>query len=108
MNMYRGVEVPLQAFLTSGLGGGEWSASRAACFTPREAALGTHYMKGSAGPRAGLFAIEKRKVSRPWKESNPNSSVVHTSLCSLYSLFKEKRVLQVERNLKWKPDGLIQ
>jgi hypothetical protein len=29
------------------------------------------------GPRAGLDVLEKRKISFPCRESNPNSSTVH-------------------------------
>jgi hypothetical protein len=40
--------------LTSGLDGGEWSASRLGRFTPRERAPGTHWIGGWVGPRADL------------------------------------------------------
>jgi hypothetical protein len=36
MKTYWGVEVKFQAFLTSVLDGGEWSASRPDSFTPKE------------------------------------------------------------------------
>jgi hypothetical protein len=48
-------------FLTSALGGGEWSASRSCRFTPGERASGTHWLGGWVGPRAGLDNVEKRK-----------------------------------------------
>jgi hypothetical protein len=38
---------------------------------------GTHFIKGWAKPRAGLDVMKKRKISSPFWESNPNSSVVH-------------------------------
>jgi hypothetical protein len=43
--------------LTSALDGGEWSASRPGRFTPRERALGTHWIGGWVGPRAVLGAV---------------------------------------------------
>jgi hypothetical protein len=46
--------------LTSALDGGEWSASRPGRFTPRERALGTHWIRGWVGPRAVLDAVVKR------------------------------------------------
>jgi hypothetical protein len=44
-----GVEVQRHAFLTSALGGGEWSASRLGRFTPREGTPGTHWVGGCVG-----------------------------------------------------------
>jgi hypothetical protein len=38
--------IELHAFLALALDGGEWSASRPDCFTPRERATGTHWMGG--------------------------------------------------------------
>jgi hypothetical protein len=49
-------------FLTSTLDGGEWSASRLGRFTPGEEAPGTHWIGGWVGPRAGLDALDKRKI----------------------------------------------
>jgi hypothetical protein len=34
-----------------------------ACFTPGEGAPGTHRMEGWVGPRAGVDAVEKEKIS---------------------------------------------
>jgi hypothetical protein len=39
------------------------AASRPEGFTPRERALGTHWIGGWVGPRAGLDAVVKRKKS---------------------------------------------
>jgi hypothetical protein len=61
-------------FLTSALDGSEWLASSTGRFTPRERASGTHWIEGWVGPRAGLDAVEKRKISRPSRESNPGRS----------------------------------
>jgi len=49
MKTYGEVEVQHQAFLTSSLQGGEWSASRPGRFTPREGARGTNWSLG--GPQ---------------------------------------------------------
>jgi len=46
MKAYWGVEVQRQAFLTSTLERGEWSASRPGRFTPGETAAGTHWIGG--------------------------------------------------------------
>jgi hypothetical protein len=54
--------------LTSTLDGGEWSASRHGRFTPRERALDTHWIGGWLGPRAGLDAVVRRKISLPGLE----------------------------------------
>jgi hypothetical protein len=60
--------------LTSALDGDEWSASRPYRFTPRERAPGTHYIAW-VGPRAGLDAVVKRKISSPRRESNPRTPI---------------------------------
>jgi hypothetical protein len=58
--------------LTSALVGGEWSASRPNRFTPGERALGTHWIDGWVGPRAGLDDVEKRKfLALPGLELQP-------------------------------------
>jgi hypothetical protein len=62
--------------LTSALDGGEWSASRPGCFTPRERGPSTHWIGGWVGPRAGLDAVVKRKVPSPRRESNPRTPIV--------------------------------
>jgi hypothetical protein len=54
------MEVWIQAFLTSALDVGEWSASRPGRFTPRERASGTHWTGGWVDPRAGLEAVVKK------------------------------------------------
>jgi hypothetical protein len=54
-------------FLTSVLDGGELSASRLCRFTS-----GTHSIGGWMGPRAGLDAVEERKICCPSQESNPD------------------------------------
>jgi hypothetical protein len=62
--------------VTSALDGGEWSASRPGRFTPRERALGTHWIGGWVGPRAVLDAVVKRKIPSPCRESNPRTPIV--------------------------------
>jgi hypothetical protein len=59
------------AFLTSALEGGEWLSSGHSRFTPRNRAQDTHRIGGWVGPRAGLEAVEKEKVSAPAGNRNP-------------------------------------
>jgi hypothetical protein len=54
-----GVAPPL---LTSALDGGEWSASRPGRFTRKKRVPGTHWIGGLVNPRAGLDAVEERKI----------------------------------------------
>jgi hypothetical protein len=61
MKTYGGVEYS-STILNLGIDGGELSASRSSFFTPREIAPGTHRIGGWVGPRAGLDAMEKRKI----------------------------------------------
>jgi hypothetical protein len=73
--------------LTSGVDGGEWTASRPSCCTHGETAIGTHWIGGSVGPRASLDASEQRKSCHCW-ELNPSHSVHIWSLYWLrYSSF---------------------
>jgi hypothetical protein len=62
--------------LTSALDGGEWSASRPCRFTPRERALGTHWIGGWVGTRAVLDAVVKRKIPNLRRESIPRIPIV--------------------------------
>jgi hypothetical protein len=62
--------------LTSALDGGEWSASRPGCFTPREKAPGTHWIGGWVGSRTVLDAVGKRRIPSPRQESNPRTPIV--------------------------------
>jgi hypothetical protein len=55
---------------------GEWSASRPDRFTPRERALGTHWIGGWVGLRAVLDADVKRKILSPRRESNSRTPIV--------------------------------
>jgi hypothetical protein len=73
MKEYCGVEEDLHAFLTSTLNGGEWSASRPGCFTPRERAPGTHWIGGWVGPRTCMDVVAKRKIPSLCRDSNPKS-----------------------------------
>jgi hypothetical protein len=61
----------------SALDGGEWSASRPGHFNPRERAPGTHWIGGWVGPRAVLDAVVKRKIPRPYRESNLRTPIAH-------------------------------
>jgi hypothetical protein len=60
MKAYGGVDVQIHIFLTSALGGSEWSASHSSCFTPGERAPSTHWIGSSVDPRAGLDNMKKR------------------------------------------------
>jgi hypothetical protein len=64
-------------FMTSALGGVEWSASRPGLLTHVDGGLGSHWIGGHVGPIAGLDAVEKRKISCVCRESNSDSSAVH-------------------------------
>jgi hypothetical protein len=43
---------------------------------PRERSHATHWIKGQEAPRASQDAVEKRKISYPCWESNPDSTGV--------------------------------
>jgi hypothetical protein len=58
-------------FLTSTLGGGEWSVSLPSRFTTRGKPPGTRSIGGWMGPRAGLDTVEYGKISCPRRESKP-------------------------------------
>jgi hypothetical protein len=47
---------------------------------PGEGAPGTHWMGGWVGPRVDLDAVEKRKISYPYRESNFGRSPLNPSL----------------------------
>jgi hypothetical protein len=49
------------------------SASRPGRFFPGERGPGIHWRGAWVGPRAGLDAVEKRKISCPCRGSNPGS-----------------------------------
>jgi hypothetical protein len=63
-------------FLTSALNGGKWSDSRSCRLTPGETATGTRCLGGSVGSRASLDVTENINESYPYRESNPDFSVV--------------------------------
>jgi len=42
------------------LDGGEWLASYPSCFTPKERAPSTHWIRGWVGPRAGLDMVKTK------------------------------------------------
>jgi hypothetical protein len=62
--------------LTSALDGGDWSASLPDSLTPRARTLGTHWIGGWVGPRAGLDTVSKRKIPNPFRESNSVHPIV--------------------------------
>jgi hypothetical protein len=88
--------------LTSPLEGGEWSASRPGRFTPKEQALGTHWIGGWVGLRAILDMVVKRKIPSLHWELNPRTPITQPiSQCcidwaiwlnwghKMYSLFQD-------------------
>jgi hypothetical protein len=63
-------------FLTSALNEGEWSVSLLGSFIPRENIPGTYWIGDWVGPRAGLDAVEKRKIlPLPGIEPSPPSLI---------------------------------
>jgi hypothetical protein len=65
MKTYWGWKYSSTHSLTSILEEGEWSASRLGRFTSGERAPGTRWIGGWVGSRAGLDAVEKRKIGIP-------------------------------------------
>jgi hypothetical protein len=55
------MQLYLHAFLTSALGGGEWSSSHSGHFTAGKRIPGTHWTGCWVGPSAGLDAVAMRK-----------------------------------------------
>jgi hypothetical protein len=47
---------------------------------------GTNCIGGWVGPRVDLDVMEKRKITSPYREQNPDSSVVQPVVLSLYRL----------------------
>jgi hypothetical protein len=74
-------------FLTSALGGDEWSASRSYRFTLGETDPHKTIARQSGwASKAGLDGMEKRGVSWVCSESNPDSSASRLIAWSLYQL----------------------
>jgi hypothetical protein len=74
MKTYGGSGGIAPIILTSAVDGEEWSASRPGRFTFGETAPSTHWIEGRVGPRAGLDAMEKRKIlTLPGIEPRPSS-----------------------------------
>jgi hypothetical protein len=63
MKTYWGVELCLHVFLTSALGGVEWSVLRQSSFSCGVIDTGTHLIGGWVDPRACLDAVGKTQNS---------------------------------------------
>jgi hypothetical protein len=74
MKTHGGIGVKLSTFLTSALGGGEWSAARPGRFISGETVDSTHWIGGCVDPRAGLDAVARRKMSLSMLGMEPQSS----------------------------------
>jgi hypothetical protein len=66
-------------FLTLALDGVEWSTSHPSHFTPWEIAHSNHWIVGWVDPRASLDTAEKKKISCPGWESNPDHPAHHST-----------------------------
>jgi hypothetical protein len=66
MKTYGGEDRNLQPSFTLGLDRGDWPVEKVSC---------TPGIGGWVGPRVGLLGV-KLKISRPYREPNPDSSVV--------------------------------
>ena len=51
-----------------------WTTSRPGRFTPGGNNPDTYWMRGWAGPRAGLDVLDKEKISYPCRDSKPETS----------------------------------
>jgi hypothetical protein len=74
---------------TSAIDGGECSDSHPGRFTP-----GTHWIVGWVGLRAGLDAVEYRKIPCLSRESNTDSMAITTELsqfCFEYQVLRRVR-----------------
>jgi hypothetical protein len=69
-----GVDVQSQIFLTSALGGGEWSASHPGHFTPRERAPSTQWIRGWVDTAAALDDMKRWRM--------PLLTIPHSTLMS--------------------------
>jgi hypothetical protein len=88
----RGIAPPI---LTSAQGRGEWSASDFCRFTPGERAIITHWIGGWVGPRAGLDAVEKTKIS-PLPESNLDPPAPYpVTITSRLLIYKKSKAIPV-------------
>jgi hypothetical protein len=79
-------------FLTSGLDGCEWSASRPGRCNPGEIAIGTHWIGGWVGPRAGLDIVEKI-IILPWPSSLYPITIPTTAIFKLVFLKNSSKQL---------------
>jgi hypothetical protein len=70
-------DTQIHASLTSALHGSGWKFHALCRFTSGERSRVSHCKGGSVCPRAGLDAVEKKKISCSYRESNVDSSAAH-------------------------------
>jgi hypothetical protein len=76
---------------------GEWSVLRSCRFSRKESAPSVYCTVGCVGLSAGLDTPDKRKISYPFRESNPNfmavQSVAHRYTgCAIPAPMRQKHV----------------
>jgi hypothetical protein len=63
--------------LVSALVEGEWSSSRACCFTPKKKSLGARWIGSWTGPNVDLDDVEKNKnIANVGTEPKPSSPLL--------------------------------
>jgi hypothetical protein len=104
------VEVYLHSFLTSALGGGEWSVSRIGRFSSRERAPGTNWIGGWVGPKEIVVVcvnVDWGKQRKPSKQQSCKRRFESgTSRIWNRSGNTSTRFFAEVRNLRWSCLGL--
>jgi hypothetical protein len=104
MKTYEGVDVYTQAFLTSALAGGEWSATRPGRFNTEERATITHFIGGWVGPRTGLKDVEK--ILAPTGTQTPDPSVIQPVACRYTDCAQEYKQINKSSRTIGVPAGI--
>jgi hypothetical protein len=95
--MHWEVDVKFYSFLTTVLGGRDWSASRSDRFTPveRPPPPGTHWVEGCVDPRAGLDAVMKRHIPAPAENRTPVVMLVLTAVPDVFKRSVKNKIQEV-------------